>query len=331
MTKSAVTPTIDLGADGRHVGDLRVRWSDNSVPLGYHPVPILSLRNGAGPVVVLIAGTHGDEFEGPSAIMRVMGALQPDEIRGQIIAIPALNAPAVRQAARVSPLDGVNLNRAFPGNPMGGVTDQVAYYVETALLPMADAAVDLHSGGSASFFTPCTLPTRTADAALYARNLELAEVFGLPHIWVLGSFNDARSVNSAAERAGVPMIAAELGGCGGVDPVITDATEAGLMRVLRHVGVVQGQVEALPAPRKVEITSAEHSLYAPGEGVFDRRAQAGQDVKAGDIAGTLHYVLEPRRPSEVIAFAHDGMVLAHTNRGYVQRGDMLMMVVRDVD
>lgn len=329
MNKSSVTPTIDLTAQGRHVGDLRVRWSDNSVPLGYHPVPIISLCNGPGPVVVLIAGTHGDEFEGPSAIMRLVGALTPKDITGQIIALPALNAPAVRAAARVSPLDGVNLNRAFPGDPMGGVTDQIAYYVEKELLPLADAAVDLHAGGSASFFAPCTLPTRTADDALYARNLELAEVFGLPLIWVLGAFNDGRSLNSAAERAGVPMIAAELGGGGGVDPAITNATEAGLLRLLRHVGVVSGGVDATAAPRKVEITDAEDSLYAPGEGVFDRRAQAGQDVKAGDIAGTLHYVMEPRRASEVVRFANDGLVLAHTNRGYVQRGDMLMMVVQD--
>lgn len=331
MTKSTVTPTIDLEAEGRHVGDLRVRWSDDSVPLGYHPVPIISLRNGPGPVVLLIAGTHGDEFEGPSALMRLVGALSPVDIKGQIIVVPGLNAPAVRAAARVSPLDGVNLNRAFPGDPLGGVTDQIACYIETELLPLADAAIDLHAGGKASFFAPCTLPTRTQDAALYARNIDLAEVFGLPLIWVLGGFNDGRSLNSAAERAGVPMIAAELGGGGGVDPAITDATEEGLYRLLRHVGVLPGMVPATEPARRVEITSADHSLFAPGEGVFDRRSHAGQDVKAGEVAGTLHYMSEPRRASEEITFAHDGFILAHTNRGYVQRGDMLMMVVQDTE
>ncbi|WP_370400477.1 succinylglutamate desuccinylase/aspartoacylase family protein [Sulfitobacter sp. JB4-11] len=331
MTKSTVTVTIDLAASGRHVGDLWVRWSDNSVPLGVHSVPIISLRGGPGPVVLLIAGTHGDEFEGPAALMRLVAALSPHDLSGQIIVVPGLNMPALRQTARVSPLDGVNLNRAFPGDPMGGVTDQIAYFVETELLPLADAAVDLHAGGQASFFAPCTLPTKTQNAELYARNLELAEVFGLPLIWVLGGFNDSRSLNSAAERAGVPMIAAELGGGGGVDPAITNATEKGLYRLLRHLGVLKGAVPKVVTPRKVEVTAAEHSLYAPSEGLFDRHAQAGQDVEAGDVAGTLHFVAEPRRPSEVIHFGHDGMVLAHTNRGYVQRGDMLMIVVQDVD
>lgn len=331
MIKSAVMPTIDLSADGRHVGDLRVKWSDNAVPLGYHPVPIVSLKRGAGPVVLMFGGTHGDEFEGPAALMRLSNDLDVGEITGQIIIVPALNTPALQDASRVSPIDGVNLNRAFPGNPTGGVTEQIAYYVETELLPLADAAIDLHSGGKASVFAPCTLPTRTADADLSARNLALAQVFGLPLIWVLGGLNDNRSLNSAAERAGVPMIAAELGGGGGVDPAITDATEAGLHRLLRHVGVLAGEMQPCDAPRMVTLMSADHNLYAQSEGIFDRKVSAGRSVKAGQLAGRLHHACEPRRLSEDVLFPVDGFVLAHTNRGYVRRGDMLMLVAQDTD
>ena len=67
MSKSTITSSIDLAALGKHIGDLRVRWSDNSVPLGYHPVPIISIKSGPGPVMLMFGGTHGDEFEGPSA------------------------------------------------------------------------------------------------------------------------------------------------------------------------------------------------------------------------------------------------------------------------
>ena len=329
--KSAITATIDLDGMGRQMGDLRVKWSDNSVPLGYHPVPIISFKNGDGPVALMIAGTHGDEFEGPSALMRLVDDLSLKDISGQIIIVPALNAPAVRASERCSPLDGVNLNRAFPGGPLGSISEQIAYFVETELLPRADIAVDLHSGGKASFFAPCTLATRTKDAELYAANLELARVFGLPLIWVLGSFNDARSLNSAAERAGVPMIATELGGGGGVDPEITDATELGLYNMLRNRGILKGSVAPRTDVEMVEITSAEHSLNAKGEGVFDRFISAGSRVKAGDVAGRFHFVMEPERASETVRFSHDGLVLAHTNRGYVKRGDMLMIVVQDVD
>lgn len=330
MIKSSVTPTIDLSKNGKHVGDLRVKWSDNTVPLGYHPVPIISLKRGDGPVVVMIGGTHGDEFEGPAALMRLANDLVLDDITGQIIIIPGLNAPAVKSSARNSPLDGGNLNRAFPGDPLGSITAQIAYYVETVLLPMADAVVDLHSGGKASVFSACSLATRTKDTDLFARNLALAKAFGLSLIWVLGGFNDARSLNSAAERVGVPAIATELGGGGGVDPEITNAAEVGLINILRHLAMLAGENAQIEKPRMVEITSADHSLNAQGEGVFDRMVCAGQVVVAGQIAGRLHYVSEPRRASETVLFPHDGIVLAHTNRGYVNRGDMLMLVVEDI-
>lgn len=330
MTKSSVTVTIDLTSQGQHVGDVQVKYSDNSVPLGVHPVPILSLRNGDGPVVLMIAGTHGDEFEGPSALMRLMRDLTLDQINGQIICLPALNMPAVQASSRVTPLDDGNLNRAFPGVPAGSFTAQIAHYVQNVLLPMADAAIDLHSGGKASVFAACTLATRTKGAALYTKNLALAEAFGLPLIWILGGLNDGRSLNGAAERAGVPMIATELGGGGGVDPAITDATEAGLYRMLRHVGVLSGENTPTDPVHKVELADTKDTLNAPADGVFDRALSAGAHVTKGQLAGWMHYVAEPRRSSEAIHFIRDGYVLAHTNRGYVKRGDLLLLVAQTV-
>ena len=328
---SRVTLTTDLTSAGRNFGDAMLRWSDNSNPLGYHPVPVASLRGGDGPVLLIIGGTHGDEFEGPSAIMRLIDNLDPDNIRGQVIAIPALNAPAVFASSRVSPLDGANLNRAFPGDASGGPTAMLAHFLETELLPLSDAVIDLHSGGKASFFQPCTLPTQCKDPSLAAKNMDLARVFGLPLIWRLCGHNDNRSVNSAAERAAKPMIAAELGGCGGVDPTITDLAETGLMNVLRHLGILDGSPTSSPAQRVVEVANPTDSLYATSTGLFDRAVRAGQNVKAGEFAGTFHYIGEPERASKRLYFPTDGMILAHTNRGIVTRGELLALVVQDIN
>ncbi len=326
---SRLTLNLDLDAPGKHVGDLMLRWSDNSNPLGYHPIPVISLNGGTGPTVLITGGTHGDEFEGPAAMMRLASRLDPAVLNGQVILLPALNAPAFMATSRVSPLDGANLNRAFPGDANGGPTAMIADFIEQVLLPRCNGAIDLHSGGKASFFAPCALATRTSDPTLRAANLALARAFGLPLIWELGANNDNRSLNSAAERAGVPMIATELGGGGGVDPDITNATETGLMRALAHLGVLDAP-PTLPTVRRVVIASGTQSLFAPGPGVFDRAVKAGTDVRAGDTAGRFHFVMEPERDSIDIRFATDGFVLAHTCRGYVQRGDMLALVAQDV-
>lgn len=328
--KSRLTATIDLDAPGRHVGDLRLRWSDNSNPLGYHPVPILSFKGGEGPVLLVMAGVHGDEFEGPAAILRLAEVLAQMDLRGQVILLPAINAPAVAASSRTSPLDGANMNRAFPGDPDGGPTAMLAHYVETVLMPRADAVIDLHSGGKASVFAACALASQTDVPGLFQRNLDLAAAFGLPLLWVLGEQNDNRSVNAAALRAGVPMIAAELGGGGAVDPQITDQAEHGLLRCLSYLGILPGTA-ADPAPmRSVTLSGPGTSLHAPADGLFDRVVTAGDEVVKGQALGVFRFPLEPTRAALPLIAPADGFALAHGARGLVKRGELLALIAQDV-
>ena len=113
---SRLTMTVDLDAPGRQVGDLMLRWSDNSNPLGYHPIPVISLKGGSGPTVLITGGNHGDEFEGPAAMMRLASALDPGDLNGSGDSAARLECARLSASSRVSPLDGANLNRAFPGD-----------------------------------------------------------------------------------------------------------------------------------------------------------------------------------------------------------------------
>ena len=102
-----------------------------------------------------------------------------------------------------------------------------------------------------------------------------------------------------------------------------------LISALTHLGVLAGEAPLRDA-RRVEIASPHQSLYAPGAGIFDRAVSAGQDVRAGDIAGQFHFVMEPERPSLPVRVAQDGFILAHTCRGHVTRGELLALVAQDV-
>jgi predicted deacylase len=171
QSKSRVQISIDLSQRGRQVGDIKLKWSDNNQPLGYYPVPIICLSNGEGPTILLTGGVHGDEFEGPIALMRLAQTLTLDDINGRIIILPALNAAAVHGSSRVSPVDQLNMNRAFPGDADGSPTQMMAHFVETILLPLCDAVVDLHTGGKASIFAPCVLAQVDSNSALGQENL----------------------------------------------------------------------------------------------------------------------------------------------------------------
>ncbi len=328
---SRIVCSIDLNAPGKQQGELLLRYSDNNQPLGYYPIPIISITGGDGPTALLIAGVHGDEFEGPTALMRLVNQLSSNEVKGRIIILPCVNQPAIAESSRVSLVDGINMNRAFPGDADGTPTQMLAHYVETVLMPLADLAIDIHTGGKASIFTSCTLVSRTSDQGLFNKNMALAKAFGLPLIWLLGEFNDDRSVNSAALRNQVPMIAAELGGGGGNDPDQVNIAENGVRQCLSWAGILGDELNSAQQPRLVEINSSFENLYAPLSGLFDRRFKAGDEVGQGQLAGLIY-------PSESCAsepvkldFPRSGLVLAHGNWGNVKHGDMLAMVASNVE
>ena len=321
-THSRVRLGIDLDRQGRQRGDLEIKWSDNERPLGVYPVPLACLSNGKGPTVLLTGGVHGDEFEGPAALMRLLQQLEPEDIQGRLIIIPALNAMAFEQSSRVSPLDGVNLNRAFPGDANGTPTQMLAHFIETVLLPQCDAVIDLHSGGKASVFASCTLAQLDGDCG--DRNRALANAVAAPLLWVSGRSNDDRSLNAAAVRQQVSMIAAELGGGGGCDPVMTGFSESAIKRALNHLGLTRLSVEPAQPPRLV---THRQTLTAPATGLFDRLCTAGETVEAGQLAGHVHFVGESVRDSLPIVFESAGIVLAHSNRGIVERGDFIASLV----
>lgn len=328
--ETRISSDLDFARRGTQIGDLRLRYSDNRHPLGYIPVPAGIVAGGPGPTVLLIGGVHGDEFEGPVALMKLLHDLDPEKLRGRLIVLPALNAPALQEASRVSPLDGVNLNRAFPGDPDGGPTAMLAHFVEEVLLPRCDAAIDLHSGGNSAWITPCALAARTADGGLSEPNMALAEAFAAPVIWVLGALSDDRSLNSAATRKNIPAIAAELGGGGAVSPEPLAIAERGIANCLRYLGLLAGEPAIDGQPRRVEIRDPNQNLYAPHGGLFEPTFAAGDDAVAGETAGVLYAIEEPERSPTPLRFPTDGLILARSQRGLVERGEMLAMVAKDV-
>ncbi|HET6520183.1 MAG TPA: succinylglutamate desuccinylase/aspartoacylase family protein, partial [Geminicoccaceae bacterium] len=80
--------------------------------------------------------------------------LDPGRVQGRLIFVPAANVPAVVAGRRTSPVHDKDFNRCFPRNPEGSATEQIVHYVHDVLFPMADAFLDLHSGGSSLEMIP---------------------------------------------------------------------------------------------------------------------------------------------------------------------------------
>jgi predicted deacylase len=92
--QSPVRPDIDLTRNGKFSGYARVPHSVHRTANGWLPVPIVSIRDDEGKTILLMAGTHGDEYEGQFALANLARNLEPEDIRGQLSILPMANYPA---------------------------------------------------------------------------------------------------------------------------------------------------------------------------------------------------------------------------------------------
>ena len=152
--ETKITSTVDFSKNGKYFGYLIIPHSTNDSGWGSLHMPIISIRNGNGSVAVFTGGNHGDEYEGTIGLMNIARSLDENSINGQVIIIPALNFPAFMAGDRVSPIDGLNMNRVFPGKRDGTITSMIAHYLTTTIIPLADVFVDIHSGGKSMMFSP---------------------------------------------------------------------------------------------------------------------------------------------------------------------------------
>ena len=319
--------SIDLESPGRRVGRLEVRHSDNRHAYGIIPVPIACIGNGRGPTALVSAGNHGDEHEGKIIARRLIRELDPERVHGRLIVLPALNYPAVLEDSRVSPIDGGNMNRAFPGDAGGTPTFAIAHYVETILLPRCDAALDLHSGGRVSEYLPCAYLVVGGDRDLMAAKIDAVKAFAAPVTTVVSATSDSRSLSGAADRHGVASLATELGGGGTVGLDALEVGDTGTRRWLAHVGVLESD-GAPPAAqtRFLAVRDRRDFVAAPMDGLFEPRVGLGDEVKAGDVAGIVHPVDDSEREGAEVRFASDGIVLCRRVPARTIRGDYLFHV-----
>jgi len=256
-------------------------------------IPMLRIEAGPGPAVALMAGVHGDEWEGQAAILELWRLLPGILRRGTVYLLPAVNAEASLAGTRLSPSDDGNLNRAFLGAPARGYTESVAAALEARLLPRIQALVDVHSGGASLRYLPSSVITRYGNDAYDERLPALARAFGLPDCMFFRG-TEAGSMPAAASRHGVLRLSAEIGGGRETSQALVDRCRDGLLGCLGELGLLPDRP---PAPnsevRLYDLDAPAATVRASEAGVFVPAVGLGQMVGARQRIGQL---IEPARP-----------------------------------
>jgi predicted deacylase len=326
-----LTASVDFAKPGVQHGHLFIPYSYNMAGWANLMVPVTVIAGGNGPTALVMAGNHGDEYPGQVAILKLCRETKLDDVAGRLILIPCLNMPASKAMTRLSPLDGKNFNRCFPGNAQGTVSEMLADYLTTVLFPLADIVVDIHTGGRSMDFVPCAHMHLVPDREQRRKMVAGTEAWNCDLAFIYSDVAGTGLLPVEAERQGKIVITTEMGGGEHVTAAVHRLTQSGLTNVLKHFGVLKGE----PTPRKkpvrwVQAVDREDYRFAPESGMYEHLVDLGADVAAGQPVGQIHFVERPDREPIPIVAPSAGVLIGCRSPSLVAQGDCVATIAHDV-
>jgi len=276
-----------------------------------------------GPTVSVLGGVHGDELEGIAAARVLARRAAESLVAGRLRVVAVANPLAFAARSRLTPLDGSNLARCFPGRPDGTVTERVADGLTATVIAGSDLVIDLHSAGAA-YSMPLFVGCLGGEDDLAKRSIEAATTFGAPLGWLHESIGPGRST-SAALALGIPVIYAEGGGGAALvrDEVITYVE--GVERILSTLGHLSTPPTE-PGPTAWLLGGdgdVDASTSASSDGWCMTAVHAGDQVSAGDLVAEL--IDGDGEVVERIVAPRSATVMMLRRRAEVVAGDGIVM------
>ncbi len=267
-----------------------------------------------GPVVLVLAGVHGDEINGVEIVRRsIVQKIYSDLIKGTVIVIPLLNVFGFINFSRDVP-DGKDVNRSFPGTKSGSLASRVAYTLTKKILPVVDFGIDFHTGGNSRYNFPQIRFGKTNKKAR-----ELAKAFSPP--FMIEKPYILKSLRKITKDMKIPIIVYEGGESTRLDGFSISKGIDGLKRVLNHVGML----EYAPDPEnKVILLKKTSWIRAPYSGLFTWARQSGVYVHKGEPLGMVNDVAGTT--SVTVLSSRDGYIIGHNNASVVSQGDALFHI-----
>lgn len=323
QTRFAVgTVSASAGSTASGVLEVAPRTGDSGTSI---PITIVHGAS-AGPVLALVAGTHGAEYVPIIALQRLRTAIDPKTLRGTVVMVHVANMPSfLGRTIYYSPADGKNLNRVFPGKSDGTLSERIADVLTREVISRATHVVDLHCGDGNESLRPYSYWITTGDPKVAEAGRAMALAFGLDHIVVDGSrpVDPAASVylsNTAITR-GRPALTTETGGMAVVDDASIALIERGVAGLLRHLGMrAEGPG---PVANPLMIGRSE-VLRATMTGIFFPAVERGRTVAKGARIG--HITDFHGKTIEEIVAPFEGEILYVLGTPPITKGEPVAMV-----
>ncbi|MBX2812897.1 MAG: succinylglutamate desuccinylase/aspartoacylase family protein [Myxococcales bacterium] len=293
-------------------------------------LPITIVHGSApGPVLGLVAGVHGSEYVPILALQRLRSDLDPKKLSGTIVMVHVANIPAfLGRTVYVSPGDGKNLNRVFPGNPEGTLSERIAHTLTEQVILRSNYFMDLHAGDGNEGLSPAYTAyyAEAGTPRVIAESRRMAEAFGLDTIVAFkGKLEPQRAIwcGSTAVVRGVPAIDVESGQLGRAEPIYIKLIVTGILSVLRELDMLEGE----PSPTKHPLVIQDRAyVKTQTEGIWHPNPQldAGTYVVKDTVLGVVtdffgNPIVEVRAPQS-------GLLLILIETPPVQQDETLAVI-----
>jgi predicted deacylase len=287
-------------------------------------IPIFLINGtGDGPTLVVTAGIHGGEYPCLEAAARLGRTIEPEDLNGQMVIVPSCNPIAFKaRSIYITPIDGLNLNRQFPGDPNGTYTQALADWLFTNIITIGDYYIDMHGGDMIEALVPFVSYNITTVDSVDIKAKEMAMVYGIRAVLEKKDAGGlAGTTYAAAARAGIPALLTEAGGQGVWNEEEVRILESGVRRVMDHFEMYEGINDR---GEEGQLLGGWEWLQSEHDGLFYPTVQVGDFVKKGQDLGHVSdifgYVLQ-----EIVSPV-SGEILFLVTSLAMNNGDPLMAI-----
>lgn len=291
------------------------------------PVTIIHGKT-KGTVLALVAGVHGYEYPPILALYRLKGMVDPSTLEGTLVLVHIANLPSFqRRTIYYNPFDWKNLNRVFPGDANGTLSQRIARVLNDKIIRKSDCVIDMHCGDGNEALIPYTYWMISRDKALNEATKKLALAFGIPTIIIdqerTRDSADSKYFGNTAILQGKAAITTEAGFLGGTDEKSIAMNIKGALNVMRHLKMIAGEPEPAAEPVWIDKYEVVNSNW---DGLFYPLAEMGHYVAKGQKVGTVKDLLGNLKEEVRAPFA--GIVLYIIGTPPTIKGEPLFEVGR---
>ncbi|MCW6038349.1 succinylglutamate desuccinylase/aspartoacylase family protein [Spirulina subsalsa FACHB-351] len=294
----------------RYRVDIPVAHLPTQTPISL-PVTIIHGRE-PGAILWLSAAIHGDEINGVEIIRQVVQRIQPQQLRGTLIAVPVVNVFGFIEQNRYLP-DRRDLNRCFPGSANGSLTSRLAHLFMREIVTRSTHGIDLHTASDHRVNLP-QIRANLEDPETY----RCAKAFGAPVM--LHSTTRDGSLREAAGKRGIPILLYEAGEAMRFDLESIRIGVEGIMRVMTVLEMCS-PIALTPPPQPLECRQSKW-VRAARSGILRLDVKLGERVDQKQVLGTISDAFGDK--SVRVRATVGGVVIGFTQNPLVNQGDGIL-------